>query len=292
MSSSKPSSPSADPRPGTRHAGPEDLVLYALQFLAGEQAADLTHHFEHCAECLRELALVEGDLAACAFSVEPHSPPALARQRLRTQVARENRVAAQPALAAFGRNRSILTMPEDEAPKRSRALTLLGWLGWILFAGLAVAGAKFYQEDAAQSARLGAQSSELERLNADSARAHQLLDALTDPDAAHVTLSAKPPAKAQPLGRVTYNRANGSLIFLADDLDPLVTGKVYELWLVPADGRNPIPAAVFHPDNHGNASVLLPTLPAGVPARNFGVSIEDEGGAQTPTPPYILAGSL
>jgi hypothetical protein len=292
MSSSKPSSPSADPRPGTRHAGPEDLVLYALQFLAGEQAADLTHHFEHCAECLRELALVEGDLAACAFSVEPHSPPALARQRLRTQVARENRVAAQPALAAFGRNRSILASPEDEAPKRSRALTLLGWLGWILFAGLAVAGAKFYQEDAAQSARLGAQSSELERLNADSARAHQLLDALTDPDAAHVTLSAKPPAKAQPLGRVTYNRANGSLIFLADDLDPLVTGKVYELWLVPADGRNPIPAAVFHPDNHGNASVLLPTLPAGVPARNFGVSIEDEGGAQTPTPPYILAGSL
>ena len=292
MSSSKPSSPSADPRPGTRHAGPEDLVLYALQFLAGEQAADLTHHFEHCAECLRELALVEGDLAACAFSVEPHSPPALARQRLRTQVARENRVAAQPALAAFGRNRSILASPEDEAPKRSRALTLLGWLGWILFAGLAVAGAKFYQEDAAQSARLGAQSSELERLNADSARAHQLLDALTDPDAAHVTLSAKPPAKAQPLGRVTYNRANGSLIFLADDLDPLVTGKVYELWLVPADGRNPIPAAVIHPDNHGNASVLLPTLPAGVPARNFGVSIEDEGGAQTPTPPYILAGSL
>ena len=292
MSSSKPSSPSADPRPGTRHAGPEDLVLYALQFLAGEQAADLTHHFEHCAECLRELALVEGDLAACAFSVEPHSPPALARQRLRTQVARENRVAAQPALAAFGRNRSILASPEDEAPKRSRALTLLGWLGWILFAGLAVAGAKFYQEEAAQSALLGAQSSELERLNADSARAHQLLDALTDPDAAHVTLSAKPPAKAQPLGRVTYNRANGSLIFLADDLDPLVTGKVYELWLVPADGRNPIPAAVFHPDNHGNASVLLPTLPAGVPARNFGVSIEDEGGAQTPTPPYILAGSL
>ena len=291
MSYIMPAIPPAN-RPGARHASPEDLVLYALQFLSGEQAADLTHHFEHCAECLRELALVEGDLAACAFSVEPHSPPALARQRLRTQVARENRVAAQPALAAFGRNRSILASPEDEAPKRSRALTLLGWLGWILFAGLAVAGAKFYQEDAAQSARLGAQSSELERLNADSARAHQLLDALTDPDAAHVTLSAKPPAKAQPLGRVTYNRANGSLIFLADDLDPLVTGKVYELWLVPADGRNPIPAAVFHPDNHGNASVLLPTLPAGVPARNFGVSIEDEGGAQTPTPPYILAGSL
>jgi hypothetical protein len=291
MSPSKPSNPPAGPRPGTRHAGPEELVLYALQFLSSEHADDLTHHLEHCAECLRELALVEGDLAACAFSVEPHSPTALARLRLRTQVARENRIVAQPALAAFGRNRSILAPREDEAPKRSRALALLGWLGWVLAVGLAVAGAKFYREDAAQGAHLGAQSSELARLNADSARAHQLLDALTDPDAARVTLSAKPPAKAQPLGRVTYNRANGSLIFLADDLDPLVTGKVYELWLVPADGRNPIPAAVFHPDNHGNASVILPTLPAGVPARDFGVTVEDEGGAQTPTLPFILAGS-
>jgi anti-sigma-K factor RskA len=116
-------------------------------------------------------------------------------------------------------------------------------------------------------------------------------DALTDPDAARVTLSAKPPANAQPLARVTYNRANGSLIFLADDLDPLVTGKVYELWLVPADGRNPIPAAVFHPDSHGNASVILPTLPAGIPARSFAVTIEDEGGAQTPTLPFVLTGS-
>ena len=291
MSSSKPSSPSADPRPGTRHAGPEDLVLYALQFLAGEQAADLTHHFEHCAECLRELALVEGDLAACAFSVEPHSPPALARQRLRTQVARENRIVAEPALAAFGRNRPIFGPREDETPKRSRALTLLGWLGWILFAGLAVAGAKFYQQDAAQSAHLSAQSSELVRLNADSARAHQLLDALADPDAERITLTAKPPAKAQPLGRVTYNRVNGSLIFLADDLDPLLAGKVYELWLIPSDGRNPIPAAVFHPDNHGNASVILPGLPTGAPARDFGVTVEDEGGAQAPTLPYVLAGS-
>ena len=230
-----------NPRPGTRHAGPEETVLYALQFLTGEQAADLTHHFEHCAECLRELALVEGDLAACAFSAELHSPPALARQRLRTQVARENRLAPQPALAAFGRNGSILAPPEDEQPKRSRALTLLGWLGWILAVGLAVAGAKFYQQDAAQSAQLGAQSSELARLNADAARAHQLLDALADPDAERITLTAKPPAKAQPLGRVTYNRANGSLIFLADDLDPLLAGKVYELWLIPVRRTQPHP---------------------------------------------------
>ena len=296
MSSNPPANPPANPqarRPGTRHVEPEDLVLYALQFLSSDQAAELADHVERCDACRNELAQVEGDLAACAFTADLHSPPVPTRQRLSTQVARENHsiLMAQPTLAAFGRNGSILAAGEDNPPKRSHALTLLVWLGWILAAGLGVAAVSLYQEDITQSAHLNLQSIELARLTSDAARARPLQDALTDPNAARITLTAKPPAKPQPLGRITYNHANGSLIFLADDLDPLLAGKVYELWLIPADGRDPIAAAVFHPDNHGNASVILPGLPAGVPAKGFGVTIEDEGGAQTPTPPFVLAGS-
>jgi hypothetical protein len=278
---------------GTRHADAEDLVLYALQFLPGDQAAGLAGHVEHCDKCRNELALAQGDLAACAFTSALQSPPALARQRLRTQVARENHpvLLTPPALAAFGRNGSILTPPEDDPPKRSLALTLLGWLGWIVAAGFAVTAASLYQGEIAQRARLSVQSIELARLTSDAAHATPVLDALNDPNAMRMVLTAKPPAKPQPLGRVTYNPSNGSLIFLVDDLDPLVTGKVYELWLLPADGRNPIAAAVFHPDNHGNASVILPALPTGVAAKGFAVSIEDDGGTQTPTPPFVMAGS-
>jgi hypothetical protein len=277
---------------GIHHVNAEDLVLYALQFLSGEHTAELACHIEDCDECRNELAQVQGDLAACAFTADLHTPPALARQRLRTQVARENHpvLLAQPALAAFGRNGSILT-PPDDPPKRSLAITLLGWLGWIVAAGLAVAATMLYQAEVAQRDHINVQSSELSRLTADAAHSRPLLDALTDPNAAHIPLTSKPPAKPQPLGRVTYNPANGSLIFLADDLDPLQPGKVYELWLIPADGHNPIAAAVFHPDNHGNANVILPSLPTGVAARDFGVTVEDEGGAQAPTLPFVLAGS-
>jgi hypothetical protein len=276
-----------------RHIDAEDLVIYALQFLPEDQSAGLASHVEHCDKCRKELALVQGDLAACAFTSDLQSPPALARQRLRTQVARENHpiLQAPPAFAAFGRNGSILTPPEDAPPKRSVALTLLGWLGWIVAAGLAVVAAILYQGEIDQRARLSAQASDLARLTADAAHAAPVLDALKDPNATRVVLTAKPPAKPQPLGRVTYNPSNGSLIFMVDDLDPLETGKVYELWLLPADGRNPIAAALFHPDNHGNANVILPSLPTGVAAKGFGVSIEDEAGAQTPTPPFIMAGS-
>ena len=278
---------------GTHHANAEDLVLYALQFLPDNQAARLADHVEHCDSCRNELALTQGDLAACAFTSGLQTPPAPARQRLRTQVARENLPVLQtrPALAAFGRNGSILTPPEDDLPKRSLALTLLGWLGWIVAAGLTVVSAILYQGEIAQRARLSDQSSELARLTAEAAHAAPVLDALNDPNAMRMVLTAKPPAKPQPLGRVTYNPSNGSLIFLVDDLDPLETGKVYELWLLPADGHNPIAAAIFHPDNHGNASVILPALPTGIAAKGFAVSIEDDGGTQVPSQPFVMAGS-
>jgi len=278
---------------GSRHADPEDIVLYAMQFLPSDEAADLGRHFEHCLECQRELALVLGDLAAYAFTVDMQSPPPLARQRLRTQVARENRHAptVQPALAAFGRNGSILAPQEDGQVGRSPAFAFLGWLGWIVVAGVAVASALLYKEIVDQRAHLNVQSGELARLSSETARAQQLMDALDGLNAMRVTLTTKPTATPQPLGRALYDAAGGSLIFLADDLDPLEANRAYEIWLIPADGSSAIPAAVFHPDMHGNASVILPLLPKGVAVKSFGVTIEEESGAQTPTLPFVMAGS-
>ena len=117
------------------------------------------------------------------------------------------------------------------------------------------------------------------------------MDALTDPKAIRVTLTTKPQPKAAPIGGVTYNPEKGTLVFLASDLDPLQTYKTYELWVIPADGTAPIPAGTFHPDDQRNASVIMPDLPKGVSAKAFGVTIEEEGGAQTPTPPIIMSGS-
>ena len=278
---------------GTRHANAEDLVLYALQFLlrrTGRRACRPRRALRQVPQRTRPRAGRSGRLRLHLRSPfapgarppapedagrprEPSRPADAARagrlwpQRLHPHSARRQPTEAQPCphpprLAWLDRRRG---------PRRCRRQSLSG--------------------EIAQRARLNVQSSELARLTADAARAHPLLDALNDPNATHITSPPSRRPNSQPLGRITYNPSNGSLIFLADDLDPLQTGKVYELWLLPADGRNPIAAAIFHPDNHGNASVILPTLPTGVAAKGFGVSIEDEGGAQTPTPPFVLSGS-
>jgi hypothetical protein len=296
----------------TRHTNPEDLALYALQFLSGEQAFAFSRHLEQCADCHREFELVQGDLAACAFTVDIQTPSALSRQRLMTQVAREKKVIPPPSvplatapmttgqmpLAAYGRTGSSLTSfevseeeEEEYRPRRSSMFTLMTGLGWVLAVGLGVAAAGLYRINVTQRKYLSVQSAKLAGYDNDAAPARQLMTALSDPDAVHASLTGTPQQTPQPIGRATYNATSGSLLYFADNLEPLPASKVYELWLMPVDGESPIPVGVFHPDKHGSGSVILPVLPRDGAVKSFGVSVENEGGAATPTLPFVMAGA-
>ena len=296
------------------HYDPADLALFAMQLLPRDEYATMAAHVADCTYCRQELAHLQGDLAAYAHTVEQHSPPALARERLLHQIAREKRTSpveriearveavAVPAYPA--RKQSYATglgsgrhLAEDDEPKRAALGSIFGkvfpWIGWAVAAGLAIAAGSLYHERETQRVKLLAESAEIDRLKVDAAGARQILDTITDSSARQVTLTraANPAAPPVPQGRTIYVADKGALIFLASNLDPLAAYKTYELWLIPADGRDPIPAGTFHPDSRGNASVILPPLPKGIEAKAFGVTVEDDGGAQTPTMPIVLAGS-
>ncbi len=159
-------------------------------------------------------------------------------------------------------------------------------------AGLAATAGSLYHERDSLRGLVAKQTGQMDRLTADATAAKQLMDAMTDRSARQVTLlktaTQTPPV---PTGRVTYVPEKGTLIFLANNMEPLLPYKTYELWLIPADGRDPIPAGTFHPDDRGNASVIMPPLPRGIEAKAFGVTIEDDGGSQTPTLPIVMAGN-
>ena len=76
----------------TRHIEQEDLALFAMQLLPKDEHALIAAHVAQCAECGQALAEVQGDLAVYAHTVDMHSPPAQARERLMKQVAREKKV--------------------------------------------------------------------------------------------------------------------------------------------------------------------------------------------------------
>ena len=142
----------------------------------------------------------------------------------------------------------------------------------------------------AETAKLEAETEQADRLRTEAARAREVLDALTDRTALRVTLTA-PKSKPEPTGRATYVASRGTLVFQGNSLAAPGPNKVYELWILPADGSAPVAAGTFSPDARGNAALVLPRLAGAVEAKAFAITIEDNGGATTPTMPILLMGA-
>lgn len=287
-----------------RHLDQDQLALFAMQLLDADEAETVVLHVSHCEQCRQALAEVQGDLAMLALTAAVHSPPALARERLLLQLAQEKQPGG-PALQQQGRAVSGTRWPASARSQDAEAVThvellprreprgriarVLPWSGWLAAVALAMVAADLlHQRDTLRHAVMG-QTAEIERIETDDSVARQVLETLTDRTAMRVTLTRSKEAPV-PVGRTSYLPEKGSLVFLASNLPSPGPYKTYELWLLPADGRDPVPAGTFVPDAQGSASVILPSLPKGLPAKAFGITIEDQGGSQTPTMPIVMAG--
>jgi anti-sigma-K factor RskA len=246
----------------------DDLSLYALGALQGEERLTVEKHLEECSACRRELEQLRGDLALLALSASGPRPPSRSRERLMAAIAKEPRRAVQPRL-----------------PARRAWWNGLEWAA-------AVAGVVIVVLLMHQNTDLRRRVVDLEmnssKQDQQLREANELLATLTSPDAAHFTLVAgkTPP---QPQGKAIYVRGSGTLVFLASNMPPIPQEKIYELWLIPTSGA-PIPAGLFKPNARGAAAVIKPSLPAGVEAKTFAITIEPETGSSAPTSQPIMVG--
>jgi anti-sigma-K factor RskA len=257
------------------HISQEDLALLSFQALSEEESTAVRVHLVQCAFCRNELASLFSTTAMMGLSVPQHPVPAGARQRLM------NRITAD-AMAAQQQNR-------HEARHQVVRFLRNTWIPWAIAAVLAMIAISLGVTNRSLTKELRDESRQVADLTNQSGRAQRLLDALTSSNAQRVLLTAAKTA-AEPTGRVIYLADSGSLVFQANDLKALAPDKTYELWLIPVRG-NPIPAGLFRPDAGGSASVVMPSLPKGIPAKAFGVTIEKTEGASTPTAPIIISGA-
>ena len=270
-----------------QHIAPEDLALYALHALSPEEVVSVEQHILTCEQCRQEVAEVRGDMAMLAMSVEQAPLPEGAAARFMERVAGtiEN-ASATPKLTEPKAVASSTVIPFESARRKRLWPTIVPWA---TAAALAAVCISLGVENKNLSDTVNAESGLLTTLSAKAAHAQQIVDVLNSPTAQRVTLTlTKHPA--EPTGHAVYLQDRGSLLFEANNLKPLDPGKTYELWVIPADGKAPMPAGTFKPDTAGYASVVLPTLPPGVGAKAFGVTIEKDGGATAPTMPIVLAG--
>ena len=257
------------------HIAQEDLALHAMQALSAEEESAVGLHLESCPMCRVEFAKLTGDLALVGQAVQEHALPAGARERFMQRIGAP--AASQTAKTkVFGIGRRRPRWPRTWAlPLAAAALVLIA-----VSLGVEVVRLR---------AKLEQASALTASLRQSNARAQKVLEVLTAPSAQRALLTAAM-SKPAPSGRAVYLASRGTLIFQASNLNALPGNKTYELWLIPANGSPPIPAGLFKPDLAGNAAVVLPPIPAGVPAKAFGVTIEKASGSETPTLPIVLSG--
>jgi hypothetical protein len=281
-----------EPRPNPAPLSAEDLALYAMQALPAEEMAVIAAALRNNPQAQQELARIQGDLALLALSADQQTAPAGSFDRLKARM----REGGQPIAKDFATSAAISTpieMPDtayEVAPiSSSRRSKWATFTPWVIAACLAIACSILGYRVSSMNDALDGESRLVSNLAAKASHAQQVLEVLNAPDAQRVTLSATrtPPA---PTAHAVYLADRGALVMEASNLKPAPAGKAYELWVIPASGGAPIPAGTFWPNAEGYASVVLPKLPSGVPAKAFGITIENAGGSSTPTAPIILSG--
>ena len=249
----------------------EDLALYALGGLEGDEKMSLEKHLEECASCRRELEQMRGDAALLALSASGPRPPARAQARLMDAIAKEPRE------------------QRASASSRDSARRWAVW-GWAAAVAMMVLAGLVWN----QNAKLKSSVVELQALsdqqNFELGQTRHIVDTLTAQDVQRVDVVQVGAKQPPPQGKAIYSRQNSGLIFVASNLLPLPAQKAYELWIIPTKGA-PIPAGVFKPDAHGGAMVINPPIPAGIEAKAFAITIEPEQGSTTPTMPIVMMGA-
>jgi anti-sigma-K factor RskA len=245
----------------------DDLALYALGSLSGAEKDALEKHLESCAACRNELDALRGDAALLALSATGPAAPARSRERFIKAIAREQHP------RTVRRRRSFFELLPVAAAVVMLLITILLWRENVKL------------RRRVDYAKISAQENE-----AKYAKAREIMEMMTAPDAAHFTLAAEkePP---HPYGRAIYMPKHGHVLFMATNLGQLPAGKTYELWLLPMSGGKPVPAGMFRPDQKGNAMMMDPCCPPGTEAKGFAVTVENEGGSSTPTMPIEMVGT-
>jgi hypothetical protein len=258
----------------------EALALYAMGTLDNpEGLASLEAHLGTCGDCRRELEALRTDVALLALSATGPQPPARSRQRLLSAIAAEPRLERRsPQRYAVGR-----LHPRWFTFAPVMVMLLLAVFSILLWRDVR----NTRRELRHMRSQMDQMQAELEQKNKELADAKMVRDLLHAPDAKQMVLVIRK-TPAQPQMKMIYSPQKGCLLLMASNTPALPEDKIYELWLLPADGSAPMAAGWFKPDGKGNGMIFHKLKSAGIEAKGFAVTVEPASGSQSPTMPIVM----
>lgn len=258
-----------------RHVNPEDPDLYALGALDGEEKQEFEAHVRACDACAQAVEAARRRVALLALAAPAAAPPARVKDALMSKL----------------RSERVLDTRRGKTEARERT----SWIVWlspmfgvaaVVFAALAAA---IWMKDVRDNQRIHQLEGQLalaQTRTQEIARAADETDKLLGmPETRRVALMPMP---GMPAGRagVLYNAKMG-MVACAGWLPAAPTGKSYQLWLVPMEGK-PMPLHVF--GGEWTEPMMMHVTP-GMDVKAFAVTEEPAGGMPWPTGPKVLVGA-
>lgn len=234
----------------------DSYELYVLGVADAAERDEIRDHLNRgCEVCMAEVKRARRIGALLGHTAETAAPPARLRRRILASVGFEQR--------RFG-----------WAPFLAAAAALA------LFAAFYFSGRErdFATLAVRLDSQLRAQTIELTRMN----------EAFAILNGANTTVTSFGPG---PRGKVYVNPSQGVLL-IASNLPKAPAGKTYEMWVVPKGGRAPRPAGIFQSDSGGSAMHVQRIAVDIADTAAIAVTLENEGGAATPTMPILIAAPL
>jgi hypothetical protein len=252
----------------THEQAAQDLPLYALGTLADEDRRPIEEHLRECARCRFELHLLREDMSRLSLAgpelpiTEEHEEPVVVRE--------------------------LAPMITLDAEQPGNAATRLYWLATIPVVLCLVLGAMVVQlrtQNIELNMAAATAKADLAAEHANSERA-RLADAILHDSATARFSSTSGTAEFQ----VMFDPSVHHAIAIASHLPRLKSPQLYQLWLIPVSGSNPVGAGSFVPDVNGNVYQLSQQLPADLQIAGFQITIEDRNNAIAPSGPAVYSG--
>jgi anti-sigma-K factor RskA len=255
---------------------------YVLGNLAEDEQRMLEAHLEEgCAVCEVEINRLGRGAWAFAAATPRLLEPSSIRARVLDTVRRES----GPKEGRAG-GRAPIPFPRRQV---GRALAWMAAAAAVVFA---VFGYTEWRLAGRLSRELALSRENIARLSQEVQSAREWSAMATAPQTRVVDLKPTPNGSPQLHARVTYDPATRrAIVSVADFVAP--AGKDYQLWAITKSG--PASLGLVHADSSGHALIQLSNAGDPFTLAAFAVSLENEGGAPTPTAPagpVVMVGKI